>query len=76
MTTTCSTSISNNKIVPVTCVIVDAMPRSTDEVIKVNTAKLYIVWNKIMPTSGQPISVFPWQAWNFGEGEKLVRVHG
>eukprot|EP00904_Undaria_pinnatifida_P004389 jgi/Undpi1/13951/HiC_scaffold_9.g03602.m1 len=30
-----STSIANNKKVPVTCVVVGAMPRSTDEVIKV-----------------------------------------
>lgn len=31
----CSTSISNSKKVPVTCVIVDAIPRSADEIIKV-----------------------------------------
>ncbi|CAM9649156.1 unnamed protein product [Pylaiella littoralis] len=36
VTHTHSTSVSNKKKVPVTCVIVDAMPRSTDEIIKVN----------------------------------------
>eukprot|EP00903_Cladosiphon_okamuranus_P006877 g6698.t1 len=35
VTHTHSTSVSNKKKVPVTCVIVDAMPRSTDEIIKV-----------------------------------------
>ncbi|CAN0334962.1 unnamed protein product, partial [Ectocarpus sp. 12 AP-2014] len=35
VTHTHSTLISNNKKVPVTCVVVDAMPRSTDDVIKV-----------------------------------------
>eukprot|EP00752_Nemacystus_decipiens_P006822 g6124.t1 len=35
VTHTHSTSVSNKKRVPVTCVIVDAMPRSTDEIIKV-----------------------------------------
>ncbi|CAN0120550.1 unnamed protein product [Scytosiphon promiscuus] len=35
VTYTHSTSISNKKKVPVTCVIVDAMPRSTNDVIKV-----------------------------------------
>lgn len=29
-----STSISNTKKVPVTCVLVDALPRSTDDIIK------------------------------------------
>eukprot|EP00903_Cladosiphon_okamuranus_P006879 g6699.t1 len=35
VTHTHSTSVSNKKKVPVTCVIVDAMPRSTDDIIKV-----------------------------------------
>ncbi|CBN77798.1 conserved unknown protein [Ectocarpus siliculosus] len=35
VTHTHSTLISNTKKVPVTCVVVDAMPRSTDDVIKV-----------------------------------------
>ncbi|CAN0195768.1 unnamed protein product [Ectocarpus sp. 6 AP-2014] len=34
VTHTHSTSISNKKKVPVTCVVVDAMPRSTNEIIK------------------------------------------
>lgn len=33
-----STSISNTKKVPVTCVLVDAMPRSTDDIIKARIA--------------------------------------
>ncbi|CAM9464964.1 unnamed protein product [Scytosiphon promiscuus] len=32
----CSTSISNKKKVPITCVVVEALPRSTDESIKVH----------------------------------------
>ncbi|CAN0144949.1 unnamed protein product, partial [Ectocarpus sp. 4 AP-2014] len=35
VTHTHSTLISNNKKVPVTCVVVDALPRSTDDIIKV-----------------------------------------
>lgn len=35
LTCYCSTSISNTKKVHVTCAVVDAMPRSTDEIIKV-----------------------------------------
>ncbi|CBN77799.1 conserved unknown protein [Ectocarpus siliculosus] len=35
VTHTHSTLISNNKTVPVTCVVVDALPRSTDDIIKV-----------------------------------------
>ncbi|CAM9685567.1 unnamed protein product [Ectocarpus sp. 12 AP-2014] len=37
VTHTHSTSISNKKKVPVTCVVVDAMPRSTNEIIKASS---------------------------------------